>query len=149
MYYEDLLETVPDTEFTSIENSFDNKKTTSAAVARKIDRNYEKFVVPFNKTWNDGRYYKSIVVELYGSGQTDSRIRNAVTGKRCSYLVGSEAENLFFKVKDSTGRKGRKYPLVLFYDSPEQYENHHFTSVSQQIKNKWQEKQLDARKRMQ
>ena len=149
MYYEDLLETAADAENVFVEDSFDNKKNTSAAVARNIDANYEKFKVPFNKTWKDGRYYENIIVEVYGSGQTGSRIRNAVTGQTYSYLVGSGAEDLFFKVTDSTGRKGRKYPLILFYDSPEQYENHQFTSVSQEIKKTWQEKHLVARRRMQ
>ena len=139
MYYEDLLETVVNTKISSI----DNKKNTSSA--NKFDVNYKKIIIPFNKTWNDGKYYKSIVVEVYGSGQTGSRIRNAVTGQTYSYLVGSRAEDLFFKVTDSSAHNGIKYPLILFYDSPEQYEKHQFTSVSQEIKKKWQEKQVAAR----
>lgn len=145
MYYDEMIETAVDTDFVSV----DDKKNTSAGVARNMDHKYEKFKIPFNKTWKDGRFYKTITVEQYGSSQSGSRIRNAVTGQRYPYLVGSANEDLFFKVSDATGRKGRKYPLTLFYDTPEQYENHHFTSLNQDIKNAWQEKNLVARKRLQ
>lgn len=138
MYYEDLLETVVNEPI---------EKKTMSVLARKIDENYEKHRVPVNKTWKDGRFYKDVVIELYGSGQTGSRIRNAVTGHKYPYVVGSSDEYLFFKVSDSTGRHGRNYPLILFYDSPEQYENHYFTNVEPHIKAIWQEKNLAARQR--
>lgn len=146
MYYDEMLETAVDADFAST----DNRKNASvaAAVARKIDHNYEKFSIPFNKTWKDGRFYKTITIELYGSGQSGSRIKNAVTGQRYPYIVGSVDEDLLFKVSDATGRYGRKHPLTLFYDSPEQYENQIVTTISQDVKTMWQEKNLAARKRM-
>ena len=147
MYYDEMLETAVDNDILSTETPVNNKKSLTA-VARKFDVNYEKYSVPFNKTWKDGKFYKKIVIELDGSGQMVSRIRNAVTGERYQYIVGSQDEDLFFKVSDSTGRYGRKHPLILYYDSPEQYENQHFTSVSQEIKKAWQEKHMNARKRM-
>ena len=144
MYYDEMLETVADTDFVSV----DNKKNASVAVARNIDHNYEKLKIPFNGTWKDGRFYETITVELYGSGQSGSRIRNAVTGQRYPYLVGSTDEDLLFKVSDATGRYGRKHPLTLFYDSPEQYENQNVTFISQDVKAAWQENNLAARQRM-
>jgi hypothetical protein len=144
MYYEDLVETAVDTEITPDIPQL-NKGIKTKTV---FDPNYEKYSVPFYKKWTDGKYYTVISIEKYGSGQQGTKIRNAVTGQRYPYLVGSSSEDLFFKVSDTTGRKGRKFTLTLFYDSPEQYENHCFTTVSQEIKNKWQKKHMEMRGRL-
>jgi hypothetical protein len=146
MYYDEMLETAVDAEIVSSDLPV-NKKNTLAAVPKSIDHNYEKFNINFNK-WKDGRFYKTITVELYGSGQCGSKIRNAVTGQRYPYLVGSADEDLFFKVSNVTGRYGRKNTLTLFYDSPQQYENQHFTSINEDVKTMWQEKNLAARHRL-
>lgn len=145
MYCEETLENVDDILLTE---THVNKKFSSTSAARTYDNNYEKYSIPFNKTWKDGRFYKKIVIELYGSGQIGSKIRNAVTGQRYEYIVGSSHEDLFFKVSDATGRYGRKHPLILFYDSPEQYENQHFTSISPEVKSRWQEKHFAARQQL-
>jgi len=147
MYYDEILETVVDNDMLSNEIPVNNKKSLTA-LAKKVDINYEKYNVPFNKYWKDGRFYKNIVIEIYGSGQIGSRIRNAVTGQRYNCIVGSSDEDLFFKVSDATGRYGRKTPLILYYDTPEQYENQHFTEVSGYIKTLWHQKNLAARQRM-
>jgi hypothetical protein len=83
----------------------------------------------------------------------DSRIRNAITGMwyshdhpKCKYLVGSAQEELFFKASLCTGedelyyRDNRKNSLLLFYDSPEQFERHQKITLSQPLKEKWHEK---------
>ena len=113
----------------------------------KSDANYEHYKIPFNKGWKDNKFYKVITIDNYGSGQQGSRIRNAVTGQRYPYLVGSSDESLLFKVADATGRNRRKDRLALYYDSPEQFENHHFKMVSQSVKDKWYEKNMSARRR--
>ena len=146
MYYDEMLETAVEPDILSDTPQSDNKKANAVSISQRADSRYEKYKFPFNNTWRDGRYYKNVVVENYGSGQQGSRIRNAVTGQRYPYLVGSINEDLFFKVSEATGRNGRKHTLTLFYDSPEQYENHHFTILSQDIKNRWQEKNMDARR---
>lgn len=81
----------------------------------------------------------------------DTRIRNAVTGFRyrdehpkLRYLVGSRQEDLFFKAVISNGENGNK-PVFLFYDSPEQFEKHQRIILSQPIKEKWANKNLDCR----
>jgi hypothetical protein len=140
MYYDELLETVDDLSIT--------KKMKSTEMEKNADKNYDKFTIPFNNTWRDGKFYKKVTIEIYGSGQQGSKIRNAVTGERYSYLVGSAAEDLFFKVVDSTARNGRKEPFMLYYDTPEQYENNHFTTVETDVKERWYEKWLYAIKRM-
>ena len=95
-------------------------------------------------------------LEFYETpNSSDCRIRNAVTGlwyrddhPKCKYLVGSRQEDLFFKVRISTGepeignKENRKNTYLLFYDSPEQYERHQKTTVKQEEKEKWQEKNL-------
>lgn len=55
--------------------------------------------------------------------------------------MGSKHEDSIFKVKFLT--KENNIPgLVLCYDSPEQYERHTFCTISQEIKNDWEEKNL-------
>jgi len=120
-------------------------KKNAIADREKLDPNFQKHTKEFNNKWTDGKYYKKITIKSYGSGQMGSKIRNAVTGMYTPYVVGSKNEDLFFIVIDSVGRNGRKDPLFLFYDTPEQYENHQYCILSQKIKEKWYEKNLLAR----
>ena len=145
MYYEDFLDKAVKDD-TSINFKLRQKQPADAIL--KLDKNYEKYRIPVNKTWSDGKFYKQVTIELYGSGDTGSLIRNAVTGVRYNFEVGCIYEDLLFKVSDCTGRNGRRNPLILFYDSPEQYENHQFTVVSPKIKQKWYEKSGEAQKRL-
>ena len=145
MYYDELMETA-DNEISSVEHKLN--KIKAAEEARNVDKYYEKYSVLFNNIKKDGKFYKTVTIENFGSGQIGTRIRNAVTGMRYTNLVGSIDEDLFFKVIDPTGRKGRKEPLILFYDTPEQYENHHYTTLQQNVKERWYEKCLDARARV-
>jgi len=81
----------------------------------------------------------------------ETRIRNAVTGNRyrddhpkMKYLVGSRQEDVFFKVTISNGENGNN-PIHLYYDSPEQFEKHQKTIVSQPTKEKWLKKNFACR----
>ena len=145
MYYEDLLDNAVNDE-SSVEFKLRQKDT--AHVIKSLDKNYEKFSIQFNDTWTDGKYYKKITIENYGSGSHGSRIRNAVTGERYDFIVGTSEQDIFFKVIDSTGRNGRREPLMLYYDSPEQYENHRFTTISKEVKQKWSQKSTEVLKRL-
>jgi hypothetical protein len=137
--------------FGAADDSSFNLKMNSTEMGRKVDTKHEKYTIQFNNTWKDGKYRKTVTIENYGSGQQGSRIRNAVTGEKYSHseLVGSKFEDLYFKVIESTGRFNRRDPLILFYDTPDQYENHHFTTVNTLIKEKWYEKCLATRNRLQ
>ena len=129
------------------DRSDDSKlKKNTVADSEKLDPYFQKHTKTFNDTWKDGKFYKKLTIKSYGSGQMGSRIRNAVTGQYTPYLVGSKNEDLFFVVNDSTGLYGRKDPLFLFYDTPEQYENHQYVILSQDIKEKWYKKNILARK---
>jgi len=137
MYYDELLETVDN------DVSYVGNKTSPGKI---YDKNYDKIKFPFNKTWTDGRFYKMFTIEKYGSGQSGTRIRNAVSGKIYPHLVGSKYEDLYFKVSDVCGRVGRREPLTLYYDTPEQYESHNLTTVRQSVKDMWYNKCLEARR---
>ncbi len=96
---------------------------------KRADKNYEKYQIHFGK--------KRVSIENHGSGQIGSRVRNAVTGHLYPFLVGSRDEYSLFKVIDSTARGGKNYPLMLYYDSPEQYEKHHYVNLSLDVKQRW------------
>jgi len=127
--------------------STDKNKKGSADYLKDTDKQYQKYTKPLNKTWKDGKYYKKVYIECYGSGQVGTKIRNAVTGQYYTYTVGSDYEDLLFKVIDSSARQGRKDPLILFYDTPEQYENHRFNLLSQKTKELWYDKNMEARQK--
>jgi hypothetical protein len=111
------------------------------------DKNYSKYKVHFP----DGHY---ITIENYGSGLSGTFARNAITGEYIKVagihyiIVGSSDEELLFKVTDSSGHNGRKEPLILYYNSPEEYENHHFIDVSPNIKTLWNKRSKEAQKRI-
>lgn len=144
MYYEDLLETAVNDE-SSVE--FRLRQNIAADAVKRLDKNYDKYSISFDDNWK-GKYYKRVTIENYGSGSQGTLIRNAVTGARYDIVVGSSDEDFLFKVFVSTGRNGRRDPLMLYYDSPEQHENHHFTSVSPEVKQKWLDRSLAAQKRL-
>ena len=145
MYYDDLLETAVNDE-SSVDFKLRQEKT--ADTIKRMDKYYEKYSSPFYRTWTDGKYYKRITIENYGSRSPGTLIRNAVTGVRYNINVGSADEDILFKVCEATGRNGRKEPLMLYYDSPEQYENHQFTTVSPDVKQRWYKRSMEAQKRM-
>ncbi len=144
MYYEDFLDSAVNDE-SSVK--FNLRQKGAADAVRRLDKHYEKYTIPFNGNWG-GKYYDRITIENYGSGSHGTFIRNAVTGARYNIIVGSNEEDILFKVNEASGRNGRREPLMLYYDSPEQYENHHFTTVSLDVKQKWYNRLLEARNRM-
>ena len=96
---------------------------TNIKLPVSLEKGYYKVTRPFNGKWKDGKYYKNITVEMYGSGDSGTYIRNAVTGEYTKHIVGSKAEELFYKVAICTGI-GRNGPICLFYDTRSQYETH-------------------------
>ena len=106
---------------------------------KKCDTGYHHFSKKiFN---NEKRRNKGIKIEYYGSGDTGSQIRDAITGQRCQYLVGSKYEDLFFSVIICNGNTRQPYhPSVLFYDSPEQYEKHQHIDLPIDVKTLWYRK---------
>lgn len=75
-------------------------------------------------------------------------IRDAITGnKYTNYFVGSLDEELFFKVKDTSGYVGNG-SFCLYYDSPEQYERHMKSTISVNVKKAWTDRFVLARARL-
>jgi hypothetical protein len=75
-------------------------------------------------------------------------IRDAITGNKYSnYFVGSLDEELFFKVKDTSGYVGNG-SFCLYYDSPEQYERHMKSTISVDVKKAWTDRFVLARARL-
>jgi len=75
-------------------------------------------------------------------------IRDAITGNKYpNYFVGSLNEELFFKVKDTSGYVGSG-SFCLYYDSPEQYERHMKSTISVNVKKAWTDRFVLARARL-
>jgi hypothetical protein len=105
---------------------------------KKLDRGY-------NKIWRmreriDGTI-KRTKIEIYTSSGIGSNIRDAETGEYYPQIVGSEDEDLFFKVGLSTGEcTSRNGSNTLFYISPHHYMSHLGCTLSIDSINRWQEK---------
>ena len=123
------------------ENDITDCKKQSNPAFQKLNNNYDKVNITFKI---DGKTNTRISIKNYGSGSQGSHIVNSVTGNKYNIKVGSAKENIFFKVIDATGFNGRKEPLMLYYDSPEQYEQHYFTNVSPDTKKQWTQRALSV-----
>jgi hypothetical protein len=123
-----------------LDDQYNNKNILNDI--KSLDKGYHKVKRNLNKICIDGKYHKNIFIEFYVSGDTGNKIRNAITGYRSCYKVGSVDEHIFFKVKMVNGecRKGTGYGS-LFYDSPEQFEKHQFSILKQEVKDEWYKKQ--------
>jgi hypothetical protein len=100
------------------------------------------------KRKNLDRKMKAITV--YSSGSQGTTIRNACTGERIiGYRVGSSDEDLLYSVIISSSEiPSRREPITLFFDSPEQYERHLFSTIHNVDKRIWIEKYLAAKRRV-
>ena len=93
------------------------------------------------KKTKDNKKYQ---VEVYSTScEPGSTIRCAITG---SYFINSRVgkydEDLFFKVRITHGIQSQN-PITLFFDSPDQYERHMKTTISQNEKEKWSSKSMN------
>jgi len=85
---------------------------------------------------------KARKIKCYGTGGQGARIRNAVDGHFYDDRVGTYQENNYFSVLIATGElKNRDARLVLYYNTPEEYERHLFETVSKETKDLWRSRQ--------
>lgn len=70
------------------------------------------------------------------NGTVGNRIRDAITGARYNYFVGSRDEEMFFKVK-YYDNKIKCDENTLFFSTPEDCERLLKVNVSQQVKEGW------------
>lgn len=85
---------------------------------------------------------KNVKVKCFGSSGRGGLIIDAVTGEPFSghiegdkvirHVIGSKYEDLYFKTGDGEN--------LFFYHSPEEFEKHQHTELSDSIKKKWREK---------
>jgi hypothetical protein len=91
-----------------------------------------------NSDRNEEKVLKTNISFYTTSTTPGFRIRNAVTGLRERFLVGSKDEDLFFKVSLNNGELGQcPHSNTMFFNSPSEYESLFYTSVSDGIKDKW------------
>ena len=65
---------------------------------------------------------------------------NARTNRPYSFKVGSRHEDSVFGIIIATGETGERTPPTLFYDTPEEYENHFRVRISDETKKRWKSK---------
>ena len=103
---------------------------------KRKDRGCYKVTRPFNNTWK-GKILKNVNITYYGSGISGTNIRHAITGEFTKGIVGRIADEAeFFKVNVATGEHACG-TVHLFYNSPEEYENHQYVALQQSVKDAW------------
>jgi len=119
-------------------NSRSNRQKVNKVLTETID---DKLC--FKTKRYDSTAYKMKPVIMFGSGDTGSTIRNAVTGEKYyGHRVGSRHEDLYFKTRICTGEFIES--PTLFYDSVEQYERHQCCVTDNALKAKFAAKQRAA-----
>jgi hypothetical protein len=139
-------------------DTFDNdsENTVSAETYNTPPLNMHNTDPDFHQIKRHKKTRGHFILEFYETRPVnDYRIRNAVTGlwyrddhPKCKYLVGSEQEDIYFKVRINTGemevfsrnKTKNTTSYLLFYDSPEQFERHQRMTLNQALKEKWHEK---------
>jgi hypothetical protein len=92
------------------------------------------------------RTWKKEKKRIKGYATVTSRIRNAVTGRFTVHRVGTWQEYMYFTVVVATGHAKARGdtkgdPLVLYYDSPEEYEKHFGLELDKTMKREWYERE--------
>ena len=127
-----------------------NKKMVSV-YNKTQDANYKKYKFFFKDNLNalpneieikKNKPYFS--VESYSTNiNSNSKIRNAITGMRMDKRMGSKNEDIYFSVMDTLDTS--KEPRKLYYNSPEEYERHFKVILPQSVKNDWYERRITKR----
>lgn len=124
---------------TSSMNTHERNNLKRHELYKRSDPDYYSFKI---KEYNEDGEIVYTKIETYSS-PASGFIRNASTGVREQYKVGSKYEDLFFRVKDTALYTGNE-PRKLFYRNPEEYERHQSIKLSQQTKKAWHEKYMNV-----
>ena len=111
----------------------DEASTSSASVGGHVN--------PRKKLIKRGVGKNKHFITIYDSMFFDNYVVNAKTGSVYPFKLGSKREDSLFSVILATGEMG-KNPGVLFYNSPDEYEKHFRTQVSEQTMQRWHTKML-------
>lgn len=83
-----------------------------------------------------GRKY--VMIPVYETSATPNhRIKNAITGISTPHRVGTQAEDLYFKVCWATGTEGRREPINLFFETPREFEKYFMETLTDDVKTNW------------
>ena len=100
---------------------------------KKMDKRYLKITKNISVGQNR---FKTVKIEMYGSGDVGSTIRDAESGHYyMGNIVGSKSEDAFFKTSYTLTQN--REPLMLYYLTPEHYERHLYVTLDTSIKQKW------------
>jgi len=128
-------------------NQMDNEDVDNISTKSRT-RKVEKFIdSSLDKNMHKIQLSKFRTLTVYSSGDTGSKIRNAITGNYygSKYMVGSSMEDLCFRVGISVGKDLKK----LFFDSPEQYERHFGCTMEKEcfhattVKKNWVDRSIE------
>jgi hypothetical protein len=130
----------------------DDETVTLDSIKRKNRKLWEESKQEIKGFHKITRFFngKKYEIDVYSTSTTPGfMICDAITGSMYKdYRVGTSKEHLFFKVRLSTGELGKKCVDSLYFDSPEQYERHMKTTLSQIIKEKWLKKSMEVREEL-
>jgi len=80
-----------------------------------------------------------VFITVFETNFSNTHAMNAMTNIPYKVKFGSKEEDSLFSVIIATGETGQT-PLILFYDSPEQYERHFSLDLSAKTKQRWHKK---------
>ena len=121
-----------------------NNKSVNVTTMENI-KSYDKYYrcvrVSLSKKKTAGKAAGSSAakVEYFISGPPGKLIRDAITGVPLGGVVGSLAEDFYFKVRICSPEHGPE-AVTLFYMNPEAFERHQYTIVDDETKSRWLEK---------
>ena len=124
MYYNDPYDITNENDFDNEGNSTDGYNT--------LDKGYRKIKQKVNGVYKYIEYYKT-------PNRPGATIRDAITGYNTLVCVGSLKEDLYYKVNIADGHSDNN-PSILFFENPEQFEDHFYCTVSNSTKEKWKSK---------
>lgn len=116
----------------------ENDERSESTKSNIVDKHPRKHTITRGK--GKGKYH----ITFYETNYGNKFCINAKTNQPYNAKYGSKDEDGLFSVILSTGETGQT-PPVLFYDTPEQYENHFSEIVSSATKQRWHKKQLKHR----
>lgn len=111
------------------------RQNTLTELRKSIKNNYCSIKLPFGQKWK-GQYLKTIQFSYYKAYvNSGSPIIHAVTGDYLPGKVGTMDENQYYKVKMVCF--GNEQNGILFYLSPEEYANHQYCEVNDELRDRW------------
>jgi hypothetical protein len=110
-------------------------------IVQKNDKETDISLGLYRPTFKNNNHIKQTDIFYTSRYTPGSSIRNAVSGRYEYARVGSNRQDMFFKVAISTGEMGKNpYGNHLYFDSPEQYEKYFGVSVNDSLKSAWRTK---------